>query len=103
MDYLSGLVPFIVIAVAFYFLILRPMQARKRAQASMQSGLVVGVRIMTTSGIFGTVVGVEGDLVRLEIAPGVVMEILGAAVARVIVPESAEAASSSDDIPEGEH
>lgn len=103
MDYLSGLLPFVLLAVVFYFLILRPMQARKRAQASMQSGLVVGVRIMTTSGIFGTVVGVVDDIVRVEIAPGVVIELLGAAIARVIVPESAEAASTPDDLPEGEH
>lgn len=103
MDYLSGLLPFVLLAVVFYFLILRPMQARKRAQASMQSGLVVGVRIMTTSGIFGTVIGVVDDIVRVEIAPGVVIELLGAAIARVIVPESAEAASTPDDLPEGEH
>ncbi|MDD2858248.1 MAG: preprotein translocase subunit YajC [Candidatus Nanopelagicales bacterium] len=95
--------PFVLLAVVFYFLILRPMQARKRAQASMQSGLVVGVRIMTTSGIFGTVIGVVDDIVRVEIAPGVVIELLGAAIARVIVPESAEAASTPDDLPEGEH
>jgi preprotein translocase subunit YajC len=102
-DYLSGLVPFVLLAVVFYFLILRPMQARKRAQASMQSGLVVGVRIMTTSGIFGTVVGIDKDLVRIEIAPGVVIEVLAAAIARVIVPESAEAASTPDEQQEGEH
>jgi len=101
-DYLSGLLPFVVVGAAFYFLLLRPMQARKRAQESTQSGLVVGVRVMTTSGIFGTVSAIGADTVSIQIAPGVVIEVLAAAIARVIVPESAEAASSSDDLQEGD-
>ncbi|MDO8731259.1 MAG: preprotein translocase subunit YajC [Actinomycetota bacterium] len=93
MESLSGLLPIVIIIAAFYFLFIRPSQARKRQQAQMQTTLVAGVRVMTTSGIFGTVRVVEGDVIHVEIAPNVVIEMVPAAVGRVIVPASAEASS----------
>ena len=39
---------------------------------------------MTTAGIFGTVVLVTDEFMSIEIAPGVAIEILPAAVARVV-------------------
>lgn len=93
MESLSGLLPIVIIIAAFYFLFIRPSQARKRAQSQMQNELVAGVRIMTTAGLFGTIHSVEGEVIHVEIAPGVIVQMLPAAVARVIVPESAEATS----------
>jgi len=76
---------FIVLAgAAFYFLIIRPGKKRQQAQAQMSSTLVPGAEIMTTAGVFGTVVTVSDEEVGIEIAPGVVMRILPAAVARVV-------------------
>jgi preprotein translocase subunit YajC len=76
---------FIVLAgAAFYFLIIRPGKNRQKAQQQMLTALVPGAAIMTTAGVFGTVVTVSDDEVGVEIAPGVVMRILPAAVARVI-------------------
>ncbi len=93
MESLSGLLPIVIIIAAFYFLFIRPSQARKRAQSQMQTSLVPGVRVMTTSGIFGTIHSVEGEVLHLEVAPGVNIQIVPAAVGRVIVPESAEASN----------
>lgn len=76
---------FIVLAgAAFYFLIIRPGKQRQKNQAQMITALVPGAAIMTTAGVFGTVVSVGDDEVSVEFAPGVVMRILPAAVARVI-------------------
>ncbi len=93
MESLSGLLPIVIIIAAFYFLFIRPSQARKRMQQQMQNSLVPGVRVMTTSGIFGTVSSVEGEVIHVEIAPGVNIQMLPAAVGRVIVPESGEASN----------
>jgi preprotein translocase subunit YajC len=41
---------------------------------------------MTSSGIFGTVVSSTPEEIELSIAPGVVIRVLPAAVARVITP-----------------
>lgn len=76
---------FIVIAgAAFYFLIIRPGKQRQRVQQQMLTALVPGAQVMTTAGVFGTVVTVTDEEIGMEIAPGVVMRILPAAVSRVV-------------------
>ncbi len=80
---------FIVLAgAAFYMLIIRPGKKRQQAQQQMAATLIPGAEVMTTAGVFGTVVSVTDDEVGMEIAPGVVMRILPAAVARVVVKDS---------------
>lgn len=76
---------FIVLAgAAFYFLIIRPGKQRQRAQQELITALTPGAEVMTTAGVFGTVVTVTDEEVGVEIAPGVVMRVLPAAVARVV-------------------
>jgi preprotein translocase subunit YajC len=71
-------------AAGFYFLIIRPGQQRQKKQQAMISELMPGAEVMTTAGIFGTVAAVTDEQISLEIAPGVFMRIVPAAIARVI-------------------
>jgi preprotein translocase subunit YajC len=57
---------------------------RKAAAQSMTNSLKVGSRIMTTAGLFATVVAIEEDGVVLEVAPGVHSKYARQAVSRVI-------------------
>lgn len=88
---ISALLPLLLIAVAFYFLILRPSRARQAAQRETVARLAPGVRIMTTAGLFGTVEALDGDDVLLEIAPGVTVRYVAAAVAKVLDPAEPDA------------
>jgi preprotein translocase subunit YajC len=95
---ISALLPLLLIAVAFYFLILRPTKARQNAAREVQSRLAPGVRAMTTAGLYGTVEAVDGDDVLLEIAPGVTVRYVAAAIARVINPvEQAPAEGTAEE------
>lgn len=85
MDIVS-LAPILLLVVAFYFLLIRPQRNRAKAQQSMIAAIRPGARVMTTAGIFGTVVAASEDVMSIEIAPGVAIEVLPAAVARVIEP-----------------
>jgi preprotein translocase subunit YajC len=87
---LGTLLPFLVLIVAFYFLILRPARTRQTAQAAVRSKLEPGVEAMTTSGLFGTVTAIDGDKVSLEIAPGVTVRFVAAAIASVVTAPAAE-------------
>jgi len=105
---IGSLLPFLVLIVAFYFLILRPARARQSAQATVNSRLRPGVEAMTTSGLFGTVVDIDGDKVVLEIAEGVRVRFVAAAIGRVIDPpdsggtsEETRASITEDDTPGG--
>jgi preprotein translocase subunit YajC len=81
---IGPLLPFILLAGAFYFLLIRPARARQREQQATTARLAPGTRVMTTAGLFGTVTAVEGDQIDLEIAPGVTVRYVAAAVATVI-------------------
>lgn len=81
---LGTLLPFLVLAAAFWFLIVRPARARQAAAATVASRLAPGVEVMTTSGLFGTVVAMDGDKVELEVAPGVRVRFVAAAVGQVL-------------------
>lgn len=94
---ISALLPLLLIAVAFYFLILRPTKARQAAQRETVAKLAPGVRIMTTAGLFGTVEALDGDDVLLEIAPGVTVRYVAAAVAKVLDPEPADDAAGTSE------
>lgn len=88
MKNLGSLLPLLLLGVFFYVLVLRPAQRRQRAAAAVQNELTPGVQIMTTGGLFGTVVEVLDDRLTLEIAPGTVVEFAKGAVGRVVPPVS---------------
>jgi preprotein translocase subunit YajC len=62
-------------------------QRRQAAQVKqMQNTLVPGARVMTTSGLHGTVTAVADDTIELEVAPGMRTTWVRAAVREVVVP-----------------
>jgi len=93
------LLPFALILVAFYLLILRPQRARARMAQQMQARLAPGVAVLTTSGIHATVAAVEDDVVVLEIAPGVLVRFAPAAIGRVLADDTSadDGEDTSDD------
>ena len=60
--------PLIMIAAAFYFLILRPQQKEQKERQAMQSALSKGDRVVTAGGIHGVIAGTEEEVVTVEIA-----------------------------------
>jgi preprotein translocase subunit YajC len=81
--------PLLLLAVAAIALFVLPARQRKRVQAQQQSlrdSLAPGTKVMTTSGLFGTVVGKGEGTIDLEIAPGVVVTFTPQAVLEVRKP-----------------
>ncbi|MCP2350719.1 preprotein translocase subunit YajC [Nonomuraea roseoviolacea] len=72
--------------MVFYFLLIRPQRKRQQEAAQMQNSLTPGARVMTTTGLFGTVVAVENEDVVLEVAPGIETRWVKAAIGRVVTP-----------------
>lgn len=77
----ATLLIFLLIPVAMYFLMIRPQRKRMKEQAAMQSAIGIGDEIVTNSGIFGFITGVDGDKFWLEIDDDVQIRIARAAVA----------------------
>ena len=105
MNNLGALLPFVLIALVFWLLIVRPQRKRQQELSSTQASLEPGAEVMLGSGIFGTVVSLENETVHLEIAPGTTVKVARQAVIRVIPVEPAEPPSgagpeSTDDLPD---
>jgi preprotein translocase subunit YajC len=69
------------------------MKKQKRAAAAtkqMHESLVPGARVMTTSGLHGTVTAIADDTIELEIAPGLRTTWVRAAVREIVVPGPSE-------------
>jgi preprotein translocase subunit YajC len=84
--------PFILLAIALVVLIVLPARQRRAMQAkaqTLQESLTVGTPIMMTSGMYGTVAGLGEGTVDVEVAPGVVVTFVRAAVLEVRTPAAA--------------
>jgi preprotein translocase subunit YajC len=86
MESIGSFLPLILIAAVFYLLVIRLSQNRKKKLADLIANVGPGADVMTSSGIFGTVVSSTPEEIELSIAPGVVIRVLPAAVSRVITP-----------------
>ncbi len=71
----------VVVFGAMYFLWIAPQQKQRKAQAAMLAALIPGDEVVTVGGIYGKVVSLEDDDVKLEVAAGVVVRVAKAAVA----------------------
>ena len=80
----SLLLYFALLAVAFYFLIIRPQQQRQRQQRALMAALKAGDRVITVSGIYGTVESVDAETVMLRIAEGVDIEVARGAISQIV-------------------
>lgn len=79
----------IVVMAIFYFLLILPQQRRQKQLRQMLSALKVGDKVVTNGGIYGTIVGTEGDAVQLRIADQVKIRVARSAIAGT-QPESKE-------------
>lgn len=92
---LTGLfVPMILMVGIFYFLIFRPQQKKQRLaqteREQMLSSLKSGDKIITTGGIYGTIIAVREDNIQLNIAPSVSVKVQRSAIAGPQSPEVKE-------------
>ena len=58
---------FLVIPVAMYFLMIRPQRRRMKQASELQSSIGIGDEVVTNSGIYGFVTGIDDDKFWLEI------------------------------------
>jgi preprotein translocase subunit YajC len=100
---LVSFLPFALIIAALYFFLLRPQNRRRREQMQMQSSVEPGSRVVTTSGMHGTVIAVDDDGLLLEVAPGVQIRFVKQAVMQVLRDDADDADDAEDAGEPAEH
>lgn len=68
------IIPYLLIFLIFYFLIIRPEKTRKRQHKEMINNLAKNDQVITTSGIHGTVVLVKEKTVVVRVDDNVKIE-----------------------------
>ena len=69
-------VPMLAIVVVFYFFLIRPQAKKQREQVSFLQSLKVGDQVVTQSGLFGKITGLNENIANLEISNGVTIKLL---------------------------
>ncbi|HIE44075.1 MAG TPA: preprotein translocase subunit YajC [Candidatus Omnitrophica bacterium] len=78
---LTAFLPFILIFIVFYFLLIQPQRRKEQQHRQMLESLKKGDKIVTTGGIYGTVLSIKENKVKIEIAEGVEIDVLKSAIA----------------------
>src|ERR1700675_1253479 len=72
---LMAFLPLVIIMGIFYVLLILPAQRRQKKTQEMVNALKNGDKVVTTGGLFGTIVGLEGDSIQLRIADQVKVKV----------------------------
>ena len=81
---INMLIPFIAMFAIFYFLLIRPQQKKQRDLRQMLQNLKRGDRVVTSGGIYGTIVKIRNDIIHLEIADQVRIRVNKSSIADLV-------------------
>lgn len=80
----GGLASFLVLFgplfLIWYFLVIRPQQTQRRKTQEMLTSLKTGDRVVTSGGIYGTIMGFRNEVVQLQVAPQLKLDVARSAI-----------------------
>jgi len=81
--------PLLALLITFglmWALLILPQQRKMRQHQAVIASLEVGDEVVTAGGVYGAVVGVAEETLSVEVAPGVVLQVLRNAVTQRVAP-----------------
>jgi preprotein translocase subunit YajC len=78
---MAGLIVLALLLVVFWMVLVRPQRSRTREQQELIASLEPGDEIVTAGGLYGVIERIEGDVLHLKVADGVVLRTARRAVA----------------------
>jgi preprotein translocase subunit YajC len=105
---MNGLLILALLFGIFWFVLVRPQRARAREQQELIASLEPGDEIVTTGGLYGVITAVDGEILRVEIADGLIVRTARNAVAGIVefdeegVEEEGGEEETADGAPEAE-
>jgi preprotein translocase subunit YajC len=96
---LVGLALPVLLLAGLYFVLIRPQRMRQRQHQALLSQLEVGDEVLTTGGIFGTIVEIDQEegVLTVEVAPGTRIRMVRAGIAQRFVEDEDEASDEGAD------
>lgn len=78
-----GILPLVLIFVAFYFLMIRPQQKRMKTLQNTIAAMKKNDTVVTAGGLVGKVVSVDDTYAQVEIAPNVKVKVVKSTIVEV--------------------
>src|SRR4051795_11421182 len=91
------LIPVVLLGL-MYVMLIRPQQQRARRQRELTTSIEIGDRILTVGGLLCTVVALDDETVDVEVADGIVLTFVRAAISRKAPHPDAELNETTDDV-----
>lgn len=85
---LFQLLPFGVVMIIFYFLLIHPQRKRQKEHESMLQALEPGNKVVTSGGVVGTITKAENGKIRVKVAPSVELTVLRSHVAAKLTEDA---------------
>ncbi|MDE2038478.1 MAG: preprotein translocase subunit YajC [Elusimicrobia bacterium] len=84
-----SLIPIAAIFVIFYVLLIRPQRKQQREHEQMLADLKKGDRVLTTGGLYGTIVGIKGNDLEVSFSQSVKLTVARSAVSQRLAAAAA--------------
>ena len=82
--------PILLMVVIFYFLLWRPQKKQQKERASLLGSLKKGQKIVTIGGIYGEIVELDDEKVKVQVSEKVELTFARTAVANVLSKKNKE-------------
>ena len=82
--------PILLMVVIFYFLLWRPQKKQQKESASLLGSLKKGQKIVTIGGIYGEIVELDDEKVKVQVSEKVELTFARTAVANVLSKKNKE-------------
>ena len=90
------MIPLLIVVVLFVFMLILPERKKQKQRQQMLAALKKGDRVLTTSGIYGTVVTTSNDVIVLQVADNVRLRFARVAI-QVVLPDEKEAGEKREE------
>ena len=89
--------PIIFMVAIFYFLLYKPQQKARKDRENMLNRLHIGMRVVTIGGIYGTIDDIDGEILKIQIAENVIIDVNKGAVNSIVEAKNSAPADDDDD------
>lgn len=83
----GGLMPLLIIFIFFYLFLIRPQQKQRKEHEKMLNDLKKDDKIITSGGLYATVVSVNADIVEAKISDSTRVKIVKSTIVKVVNKE----------------
>ncbi len=90
-------IPLIVVGVLMYAVLILPQQRRNKEHKALLGSLEVGDEVLMSSGTYGFVAAIDGEVLWLEVAENVELKVSRSSVANKVVLKDTETEDSDED------